>query len=173
MKKKILLIACVKMGLLNDTDLSKAFRIFVLLELLLLITSICFNIASLFFNNENNSHKFWIFSLLILIILDLIFIIKKCFNLFIESSLILLGKRTEYCVLISKENKLNSKNNTSLNYSLNKTTDDFLDEVKSKNKYEEEKDDNFKNYNFFNKFHYSVSTNRKNDYTIFNHFKKI
>ena len=167
----LILIACVKMGLLNDTYLSKAFRMFVIMELLLLITSLCFNISSLFLNNKKMSHKFWIFSLLILIILDLIFVVKKCLNLFVESCLILLGKKTEYSVLISRENQENSRTSTSLNFSMDKTTNDLLDEGSNKNK-EEEQDNNFKIYNFFNKFHYSVSTDRKNDYN-FNHFKKI
>ena len=166
----LILIACVKMGLLNDTYLSKAFRMFVIMESLLLITSLCFNITSLFLNKKI-SHKFWIFSLLILIILDLIFVVKKCLNLFVESCLILRGKKTEYSVLISKENQGNSRTNTSLNYSLDKTTNDLLDEGINKN-IEEEKENNFKVYNFFNKFHYSVSSDRKNDYD-FNHFKKI
>jgi hypothetical protein len=166
----LILIACVKMGLLNDTYLSKAFRMFVIMESLLLITSLCFNITSLFLNKKI-SHKFWIFSLLILIMLDLIFVVKKCLNLFVESCLILLGKKTEYSVLISKENQGNSRTNTSLNFSLDKTTNDLLDEGINKN-IEEEKENNFKVYNFFNKFHYSVSSDRKNDYN-FNHFKKI
>ena len=166
----LILIACVKMGLLNDTYLSKAFRMFVIMESLLLITSLCFNITSLFLNKKI-SHKFWIFSLLILIMLDLIFVVKKCLNLFVESCLILLGKKTEYSVLISKENQGNSRTNTSLNFSLDKTTNDLLDEGINKS-IEEEKENNFKVYNFFNKFHYSVSSDRKNDYD-FNHFKKI
>jgi len=166
----LILIACVKMGLLNDTYLSKAFRMFVIMESLLLIASLCFNITSLFLNKKI-SHKFWIFSLLILIILDLIFVVKKCLNLFVESCLILLGKKTEYSVLISKENQGNSRTNTSLNFSLDKTTNDLLDEGINKN-IEEENENNFKVYNFFNKFHYSVSSDRKNDYN-FNHFKKI
>jgi len=166
----LILIACVKMGLLNDTYLSKAFRMFVIMESLLLITSLCFNITSLFLNKKI-SHKFWIFSLLILIMLDLIFVVKKCLNLFVESCLILLGKKTEYSVLISKENQGNSRTNTSLNFSLDKTTNDLLDEGINKS-IEEEKENNFKVYNFFNKFHYSVSSDRKNDYN-FNHFKKI
>ena len=166
----LILIACVKMGLLNDTYLSKAFRMFVIMESLLLLTSLCFNITSLFLNKKI-SHKFWIFSLLILIMLDLIFVVKKCLNLFVESCLILLGKKTEYSVLISKENQGNSRTNTSLNFSLDKTTNDLLDEGNNKN-IEEENENNFKVYNFFNKFHYSVSSDRKNDYN-FNHFKKI
>ena len=96
---------------------------------------------------------------------------KKCLNLFVESCLILLGKKTEYSVLISKENQGNSRTNTSLNFSLDKTTNDLLDEGNNKN-IEEENENNFKVYNFFNKFHYSVSSDRKNDYD-FNHFKKI
>jgi len=166
----ISLIACVKMGLLNDAELSKAFRIFVVFGVLLLITSTCFNFCSIFLYNKKISNKFWIFALLILIILDLIFVIKKCLNLFIETIMILLGKKTEYSVLISREKHSDNRNNTSLNFSLNKTNSDFLDE--NKNKIEEDEiDESFKNFNYFNKFHYSVSCDRKNDY-IFDHFKK-
>ena len=164
----ILLIACVKIGLLNDTELSKAFRIFVIFGLLLLITSICFNFISIFLDNKKDSNKFWIFALLILIILDLIFVVKKCLNLFIESFMILLGKKTEYSVLISKEERYDN----SVSFSLNKTNSDLLDENKSKKKNEEDEiDESFKNFNYFNKFHYSVSADRKNDY-ILNHIKK-
>ena len=164
----LLLIACVKMGLLNDAELSKAFRIFVIIELLLLITSICFNFISIFLDNKKISNKFWIFALLILIILDLIFVVKKCLNLFIESFMILLGKKTEYSVLISKEERYDN----SVSFSLNKTNSDLLDENKNKKKNEEdEMDESFKNFNYFNKFHYSVSADRKNDY-ILNHIKK-
>ena len=45
----ILLIACVKIGLLNDSELAKAFRFFVFLESILLIISFCFIFASRFF----------------------------------------------------------------------------------------------------------------------------
>ena len=161
----ILLIACVKMGLLNDAELSKAFRIFVIIELLLLITSICFNFISIFLDNKKISNKFWIFALLILIILDLIFVVKKCLNLFIESFMILLGKKTEYSVLISKEERYDN----SVSFSLNKTNSDLLEENKNKKKNEEdEMDESFKNFNYFNKFHYSVSADRKNDYILKN-----
>jgi hypothetical protein len=68
------LIACVKIGLLNDKDLSKAFRFFVFLESILLIISFCFNCASLFMINsknikKNNSLKFLIVMFFLLIIL--------------------------------------------------------------------------------------------------------
>ena len=82
--------------------------------------------------------------------------------------MILLGKKTEYSVLISKEERYDN----SVSFSLNKTNSDLLDESKNKKKNEEDEiDESFKNFNYFNKFHYSVSADRKNDY-ILNHIKK-
>jgi hypothetical protein len=167
----LLLIACVKIGLLNDKDLAKAFRFFVISELLSLINSVCFNFISVILYNKKISNKIWIYLLLILIVLVSILVIKKCLILFIESCLILLGMKTEYSVLISKEKKEYDKTTTSLSFSMNKTHSDLLEENDSQNK-NEENDDKFKNFNYFNKFHYSVSSERKSDYN-FNNFKKI
>lgn len=170
----IILIAGVKIGLLNDPELSKAFRFFVILESLLLIISFCFNISSFYVNYNNNKNstsiKLFTSTFLIIIVLDLIFVCKNCLNLFVESYMILLKRKTEYSVLILKEKNFYNRSNsestliTSVNNeSINKTNADLLEENDmNKNLFKEEKLDNdYKNYNVFNKFHYSVSSDRK------------
>ena len=89
----ILLIACVKIGLLNDSELSKSFRFFAFLESILLLTSLCFNFSSLFMIKKKCSLKYFIVIFFILIIIDLIFVLKKSLDLFIETFLILIGKK--------------------------------------------------------------------------------
>ena len=81
----ILLIACVKIGLLNDSELAKAFRFFVFLESILLIISFCFIFASLFMIKKNISMKYLIVLFFILIIIYSIYVIKKSLNLFVET----------------------------------------------------------------------------------------
>lgn len=180
----IILIAGVKIGLLNDPELSRAFRFFVILESLLLILTFCFNISSFFINynyNKNSSSvKIFALILLILIIIGLIYTIKKCLNLFVESYMILLGKKTEYSILILKDKNSYNRSNSELNLNtsvntegLNKTNADLLDESDfSKNFKEEKLDDDYKNYALYNKFHYSVRSERKHDESL-KHIKKI
>ena len=165
----ILLIACVKIGLLNDSELAKAFRFFVFLESILLIISFCFNFSSLFMIKKNNSMKSLIVIFFILIIIYFVFAIKKSLNLFIETYLILLGKKTEYSILISKENDSLSKESTL--DELNKTNSNFLTENSSTIKFNDKKEEALKNYFPFNKFHYSIFSERNNDYNL-NYFKK-
>ena len=174
----IILISGVKIGLLNDPDLSKSFRFFVILESLLLIISFCFNISSFSINYNNNKTasfiKIFSITLLIIIILDLIFVFKNCLNLFVESYMILLGKKTEYSYLILKEKDIYKGNSTELNlnvsensetFNMNKTNADLLGETEmNKSIFKPEKlDNNLKNFNIYNKFHYSVSTDRRHD----------
>ena len=173
----VLLIACVKIGLLNDSELAKAFRFFVFLESILLIISFCFIFASLFMIKKNISMKYLIVLFFILIIIYSIYVIKKSLNLFVETFLILLGKKTEYSILITKENDSLSKEstlynlNTSLNKEeLNKTNSNFLTENNSAIKFNDKKE-TLKNFLPFNKFHYSVTSERNNDYNL-NYFKK-
>ena len=179
----ILLIVSVQIGLLNEPELSKAFRLFVALESIILITCFCFNFVNLCLNiNKKNFPKFLALSLFLLIIINIIFVFKKSLSLFIESYMILLGKKTEYSVLISRESQINKSDivNNSLsnlyiqtgnNEDLNKTNSVLLNN--NVKKIEENKsDENSKNFFFYNRFHYSVSSDRKNDYSL-NNFKKI
>ena len=169
-----ILLISLKIGFLNDPHLSKAFRFFSIVEFIILIISFCFNISSAFISiyyiKKNSIIIFKLLMLIIFLIMFIFFIItiKFGYNLFLESLLIFFGKRTEYCILILKEQLLNKDNfnlSTSIsNDGLNKTNANLLGESNFINndysaiKNEEE---NFKNYNYFNKFHYSVSANRK------------
>lgn len=173
----ILLIASVKIGLLNDSELAKAFRFFVFLESILLIISFCFNFACLFMIKKNISMKFLIVIFFVLIIFYFIFVIKKSLDLFIETYLILLRKKTEYSILITKENDLFGKESTLYNLStssnkeeLNKTNSNFLTENNSLIKFNDNKKESLKNYFPFDKFHYSITSERNNDYNL-NYFK--
>ena len=170
----ILLIACVKIGLLNDSELSKSFRFFAFLESILLLTSLCFNFSSLFMIKKKCSLKYFIVIFFILIIIDLIFVLKKSLDLFIETFLILTGKKTEYSILISKDNDLLSRESTLFNLNtssnkedLNKTNSNLISDNNFLSKFNDKKENIFKNYFPFNKFHYSVTSERKNDYNYF------
>ena len=94
--------------------------------------------------------------------------------------MILLGKKTEYSILILKDKNSYNRSNSELNLNtsvntegLNKTNADLLDESDfSKNFKEEKLDDDYKNYALYNKFHYSVRSERKHDESL-KHIKKI
>ena len=172
----ILLLILLKMGLLKDPYISRTFRFFVIIEFLLLISSFFINIisgvlSSNFIKRISSIQLNIIIYTLLLSILVLFFIILKyCINLFIESLLIILQKKTEYCILLLKEKNNNKVYNVEDNLTtsmstdnLYKTTNDLINDSfrdRNKSNIEEEK---YRNYNFFNKFHYSVSSERKKD----------
>ena len=183
----IILMASLKIGILNDPHLSKAFRFFVVFQFLVLISSFCISIFSGFafiYNMENiyimdytMTYKIILYILFLIVLLAFIARIKIGFNLFFESALILIGKKTEYSVLILREEKSNKDNNysnlsTSLsNDGLNRSNLKLVNENNGNKKLNEE-DINYMAYNYFNKFHYSVSSDRKGEY-IFNQSKSI
>ena len=93
-----------------------------------------------------------------------------------ESVLILFNKKTEYAILMVNEQNNNNINKDHLsisyqNYStaeINKTESNLISE--SENKIKNSKDDErYRNYNYFNRFHYSVTSGRKEP----KYFKKI
>ena len=117
-------------------------------------------------------------------IIIFIFTFKFCFNLFVESILILVNKKTEYSILML--NDLNNKNEINFNINLstisnNATTEGLNNNSANlfivdnnatsnnnkKDKYEEEQ---YRVFNYYNKFHYSVTSSRNKDYG--GHFKK-
>ena len=167
-----ILLISLKIGVLNDPHLSKAFRFFVILNFLISIASFCLNIITelVFINMENTfmmDYKIIIYLLFLIILFVFVIRLKIGFNLFVESSLILLGKKTEYSVLILREEKSNNNyNNLSTSISndgLNKTSLELLGENNNKNKeINKEEEVSYMNYNYFNKFHYSVCSERKN-----------
>jgi hypothetical protein len=183
----IILMAFLKIGILNDPHLSKAFRFFVVIQFLVLISSFCISIFSGFafiYNMENiyiidytMNYKIILYLLFLIVLVAFIARVAIGFNLFFESVLILIGKKTEYSVLILREEKSNKDNNysnlsTSIsNDELNKSNLNLVNENNGKKKLNEE-DINYMAYNYFNKFHYSVSSDRKGEY-IFNQSKNI
>ncbi len=174
----ILLIISLKMGLLNSPDLSRAFRLFVIIEFLLLIGSFVLNIIMAFSLREYLDRGFAIIiTYIILIIITLLFFIslKYCYSLFIESFLILFNKKTEYAILIINES-IHPESNIDANLSTsNNMTTDNLNSTSSGIFNENDKNNNtnnmqinkdeekYRNYNYFNKFHYSVTSSRKDD----------
>lgn len=180
----IIVFISLKLGLLNDPYLSRSFRFFVVLEFIILSTSLCFNTISIILNIEEITeiemvkYKILIVLLFILILVGFIATLKYCFSLFFESLLILLGKKTEYSLLMLKEKKLN-KDNSILNLStsitsegLNKTNIDLLNENNRNSNDKNKDDEKYRNYNYFSKFHYSISSNRKEDYYL-KYIKKL
>ena len=177
----IILMASLKIGILNDPHLSKAFRFFVVFQFLVLVSSFCICIFSGFafiYNMENiyimdytMTNKIILYILFLIVLLAFIARIKIGFNLFFESALILIGKKTEYSVLILREEKSNKDNNysnlsTSLsNDGLNRSNLKLVNENNGNKKLNEE-DINYMAYNYFNKFHYSVSSDRKGELYI-------
>ena len=186
----VLLFAGLRLGLLNDPNLSKAFRLFVIMESLLLIISFIINIISIFnyiYYFKRISEliiRIFIYITILLMIIIFIFTFKFCFNLFVESILILVNKKTEYSILML--NDLNNKNEINFNINLstisnNATTEGLNNNSANlfivdnnatsnnnkKDKYEEEQ---YRVFNYYNKFHYSVTSSRNKDYG--GHFKK-
>ena len=174
----LILFISLKIGLLNDPDLSKTFRLFVILESLLLFTSFFMNVISglmsiKYSNKTDNKYKSVAIIIFILMIFMFIFILKSCLNLFIESLLILFGKKTEYSILII--NEVNNKNdlnfNTNLSMSNNLTTEalnnsntNFLNINNNKNLEKNKEEEQYKTYNYYNKFHCSVTSSRNKEY---------
>lgn len=174
----VILYISLKIGLLNDPDLSKTFRLFVVLESLLLITSFFLNVISglmsiKYFSKTENRNKPIAIILFILMIIGFFLLFKSCLNLFIESILILFGKKTEYSILMI--NELNSKNdlnfNTNLSMSNNLTTEalnysntNFLNINNNKNLEKNKEEEQYKTFNYYNKFHYSVTSSRNKEY---------
>jgi hypothetical protein len=175
-----ILIITLKIGLLNDPNLSKAFRLFVIFEFLLLIGNFIINILVIIMIKEYltkipNAIKIIVYLLFVILIALFILIFKMCLSLFIESILILINKKTEYSILIINEQNAKSESNivgnlsTSNNYSTeglnNDTTTGIISENEKKQNFltmnkDEEK---FKNMNYFNRFHYSITSDRKDD----------
>ncbi len=170
-----ILIISLKLGLLNDPDLSKAFRLFVLIEFLMQITSAIINIVIGILIHEyiykmDKIKVIFIYIIIAAIELLYLFMFKFCFILFFESSLILLNKKTEYSILMINDANLKSNDfsinehlSTSNNLSsvkLTQTENNFINDTEQKYKMQKD-DEKYRNYNYFNRFHYSVTSGRK------------
>ena len=179
----VLLLAGLKLRLLNDPDLSKAFRLFVIMEFLLLIISFIINIISIFnyiYYFKKISEiiiRIFIYLTILLMIIIFIFTFKFCLNLFVESILILINRKTEYSILMLNELN-NNKNEINFNINLstisnNATTEGLnnnntniftIDNNANNNKVDKEEEEQYRTFNYYNKFHYSVTSSRNNDY---------
>ena len=182
----LILIITLKIGLLNDPNLSKAFRLFVIFELLIIIGTFIINVIVIvvmqeYLSNQQSITKIIVYILFVLLIGLFVIGFKMCLPLFIESILILLNKKTEYSILIINEQNAKSESNvihnlsTSNNYSTeglnNNTTTGIISENEKKQDLEiaNKEEEKYKNMNYFNKFHYSVTSDRKD---VNNYFKK-
>jgi hypothetical protein len=175
----IVLMLSLKVGLLNDPYLSKTFRWFIIFEFFLIITSFVLNILTPFLimdnleENKNGNAKKIIIIQYVIIGLTFIGLIKYIYNLFFESVLILFKKKTEYSILMINEQNSKKEPIIDMDISRNATTDDLktytteglIEENKKKLKSEQnlKEEENFKNINYFNKFHISITSNRKDD----------
>ena len=176
----IILFISLNFGLLNDPNLSKTFRLFIIIENFIIFSTFIFNIIIAFLSKKyiykikRFKNKFAFYFIFLLMILLSIAIFKFCWNLFLESILILLGKKTEYSILIFKEQNLKSNEinfNTNLSLTNNMTNENLVNSVSLfNNEDKEEKDkeeEQYKAFNYFNNFHYSVTSARKGDYPGF------
>jgi len=174
-----ILFIALNFGLLNDPNLSKTFRLFIVIESFIILFSFVFNIIVAFLckkyirKMKHFKNKFIFYFILLLMILISIAIFKLCRNLFIESILILFGKKTEYSILIFKEQSLKSNEinfNTNLSLTNNMTNENLVNSVSlfnNEDKVEKDKEEEqYKAFDYFNNFHYSTST-RKGDYPGF------
>lgn len=178
----IILFISLKFRLLNDPELSKAFRIFVVIEYLLLFSSFITTLLAVFISYEyfqeinDFGPKVMMYIFLLIIVLIFIFVFKYCFSFFYESILILVKKKTEYSILILNEKRNRSDINFNTNVStmsnnltsevLNNSSNIFkidnnLNNSDNSDKKEEEK---YNTINFFDKFHYSITSSRTKDY---------
>ena len=180
-----ILIISLKLGLLKDPELSKAFRLFVIIEFLVLIASFVMNILiALLIKNylKKNDEKIRIIVYILFGVIILLFIIsfKYCFVLFFESLLILLNKKTEYSILMINEqnsksdvniiNSFQTSNNISTEGLINNSTGIInANENNNQNNKNDKEEEQYRNFNYFNKFHYSVTNDRKDE----QYFNKI
>ena len=180
----IILFISLKIGLLNDPELSKAFRVFVIIECLMIISSFIINILIPFFiikrlkKLDNYTIKLLVYILFLLMMISFIITFKQCYNLFVESIYILLNKKTEYSILMVNEKNNNNETNTSTNLTasnsmstdaINSTSVGiFGDNQKNNNNLMTKEEEQYRNYNYFSKFHYSVTSDRKDN----KYFKK-
>jgi hypothetical protein len=166
----LVLIISINMGLLNDPDLSKAIRLFILFEFFLQIVSFIFNIIIPFllydYLYKLSKLKIGIVYLLfILIFLLNIFSFKFCYMLFLESFLILLNKKTEYAILMINDQNNNNVYNMNINLStsnigLTQTESSLITDNERKSRISKD-DEKYRNYHYYNRFHYNVTSDRK------------
>ena len=177
-----ILFISLNFGLLNDPNLSKTFRLFIVIESFVIFCTFIFNIILTFISKryihkmKQFKNKFIFYFIFLIMIFLSIAIFKFCWNLFFESVLILLGKKTEYSILIFNEQNLKSNEinfDTNLSASNNITNENLVNSVSLFNNEDghedndKEEEQQYKAFNYFNNFHYSVSSTRQADYPGF------
>ena len=179
----LVLFVFFKLGLLNDPHLSRAFRLFIIFQLLIVLTSFVINIIILIICNEyfetKSGGKSRIIIYILFFLMNALFLysFKFCFTLFVESLLILLKKKTEYSILILNEQKSESINNNNITSSFtaltehNNTSNNLLNNENPNNKMSKEEEEQYKNFNYFSTFHYSVTSNRNDNNNYFRNKK--
>ena len=99
---------------------------------------------------------------------------KQCYNLFVESINILLNKKTEYSILmVNEKNSNNNETNTSTNLTAsnsmstdainNSSVGIFGDNQSRNNNLITKEEEQYRNYKNFSTFHYSVTSDRKDN----------
>ena len=179
-----ILIITLKSGLLNDPNLSKAFRLFVFAEFLTLVGSLVINILipiyiKKYLKKVDKTSRIIVYILFLLVILLFVITLKYCLTLFVESILILLNKKTEYSILMINEQNSKSELNiiSNLQTSHNMSTEGLIntsngiisnnEKNTQNNTVINKEEEQYKKFNYFNKFHYSITSNR-NDENYFN-----
>lgn len=122
----IILFFLIKIGLMNSPESSKTFRVFIILECLVLLTTFSFHIVSsiqsfgYIINIRTISIKVGVYFLFILAFIMFIPAVAVASQLSAESILILINKKEEYSATILKElnndkNNIDEKNKSNIN----------------------------------------------------------
>ena len=160
-------LLALKIKFLSDPNLSRAFRFIVILTFFIYIITYGFNIVTFITSistlKEKCDKNFRLLIYFMFLITVVIFFptIQKGFFLFIESLLIFLKKKTEYSILILNEqinlnNTNTSENNTNSALFTSNNKLNLVNDKKNPND-NYDNDQNFKNYNYYSKFHASVT----------------
>ena len=160
----LLVFLALKSGFLKDPNLSQSFRFIVILGFITYIVAYIFNIVSFVASikklkdDYNLTFRIFIYFVFLISVILVYPTLQRGYFLFIESVLIFLKKKTEYSVLILNEqnNITGSQNNTTSNL----VTNNNLNLSKKDNnniKPDENEQQDFRNYNYYSKFHASVS----------------
>ena len=176
----LILFFGLKLGILSDPNLSKAFRVFVIMESLLFFTSFIINViagildSSYFKENAEFIIRIVVYLVFLLMIFIFFYVFKFCLNLFVESAMILLNRKTEYSILMLNEQ--NNKNDMNFNINLSTISNNVTGEVLNKdsniiffvdnniNKVEDKEEQQYKTLNYYKRFHYSVTSARNKDF---------
>lgn len=161
----IFIFIIILIGLLNDPYASKAFRILIILEAVIIIVTYVFNFISFIISIEYIKEDYegltkWLLIFgNIIVLAGLISIVVIASLLAIDSLMILVGKKIEYSVLVAEEKINKSKDNKGSS----ETTNDNTNNEKNEEKEKQKKIDEEYIENICNPFHAGVSAERIDD----------